>query len=1630
MDPSSYIYKGMLWKPCPTTSDNNSFFHSAFGDRANEGDAYFDKHAQFRRMRWVTFLTYFTNETMSPCLIGILKKCLSVNEKYKNVSIEDKQSFEKYIYGIVTAKEAVSIQEIPILATMENITIVVFSNTELEPLAIIKPNVGILENYTTILEKPKQEVILSLEGNGFSRLEPVKDQFLRKSNEIDGSGKTLQTLQRKSMSDRYKKGGSAGSKGIQYQVNLIAIVLLNALKNLTDWKLSTEDKEAGKFDDIVLKCPMGDTLIQSKNRTGKKKRITLEDLISTNSKNDDFSLPKYFLWYQITKRKFKMKNAIICTNADLHEKALTFLNRQIAYSDSVLYHEDDDVFFYTFTDKILPVLKEKTINYYQQNFKNKDVEESAINDKNLIDFLEHLQLYFNYPFGNDIQQIIENLLASIKYSKITSSEIYFKLMDWFQQPDGIYLNETKANAIFSEIWRDKYYQKLEQYNVFFQSNNLNFDGPKQIFQVFFDDGYLLHVIKIYRALQNDKTKILFLNFDDDIYIQKQVLDAFELQQYIFLIVICSKTPDETVMGETNHKLCGILERHTYKKVIFLVERHNKLIQQIGLCGDVVEADGSVSLEMFSKDSQDGLLTKANVVFQGKLFSLKELLTVQTTVIDYVKIFDSQIIEKLVKGEEIKVGLRPLDLDEYTSRYYVHRMFTRETFKSEDIEVCHEKTEDFLTEDNIYDENEKIILLVDGAGMGKSTVLIKLALAIKEKYPDLWVIKINLSDYTKFLRDSLNKGETRIDIIKLLDSKKATKFTNQLETFVFSMNRKIVLMLDGMDEISPHYTQQILSLLTQCRQAPNFAKIFVTTRPHMITELQRTFEVQPFVMHPFTKENQVDFLTNYWILHLNLNCADNERCKQYAWALIGKMSTWTKLYYHCKENDFAAIPLHLRMLAEIFQESIKWNELSDWEGCKEYLNGDETQPKLPERMNITELYSMFIEKKKDVYIYKGNPSGNATTNTALSEKFYECLTYHRKLALEVILDETECNLFKCYHNSCANMEANILSIGIIQKVNNEFHFAHRTFAEYFVADSLINDLKLNPNVEFQKFLIDEILQNPKFKVIRTFFDSFLQRSLISIPSNIFESYQSLNIANFWIFNFSLIHLLAAEDCVAVLQLILKSINFKIIKNKEIYILELKKDTKKNKINVLQFVSRNIGNNEKCKRGNSLKTLKILVRKGGLNIKDGSGRVPLHYAAEGGHLRMIKLLIEQGAKIDSRGDSGVMPLHVAALRGHTHVMKYLLCEEGINVRCNRGRTALHFAAERGQSDAVKYLVDIGGDINIRDNDGRTVLHFAAEWGQTDIVRYLVDIGGDIRSSDNDGHTILHLASGAGHLNVVKRHIKLSEGYVVDKNDQTVLHFAVERNCLNCIKYLVEIDVDVSAKDNEGHTAIHFAAEWGYLNIIKYLQQIGVDVNAKNIDGRTATHLAAMRGKLEVVKYLIGVDGNFNIRDNYGETPLHFASTKGHLDIVQYLLELGVDLNVGDSNGRRALHLAVRQGKFNVIKYLLETGVDVNVKDDDERSLLQYAVEGGRLNVVKYIVDIGGDVNYTDKYGCTALHLAANTGRMEIVKFFVECDVDLSLRENNGRTALRCALDGAHFHVANYLMKQKIRSIFKRK
>lgn len=86
----------------------------------------------------------------------------------------------------------------------------------------------------------------------------------------------------------------------------------------------------------------------------------------------------------------------------------------------------------------------------------------------------------------------------------------------------------------------------------------------------------------------------------------------------------------------------------------------------------------------------------------------------------------------------------------------------------------------------------------------------------------------------------------------------------------------------------------------------------------------------------------------------------------------------------------------------------------------------------------------------------------------------------------------------------------------------------------------------------------------------------------------------------------------------------------------------------------------------------------------------GWAPLHYAATGGHLDVMQLLLEHYAFIDAQSPNGTTPLMMAAMYGSTEAVKLLLDAGADTAMKNQlGMTALDFAIKGNRPDAAALI-----------------------------------------------------------------------------------------------------------------------------------------------------------------------------------------------------------------------------------------------------------------------------------------------------------------------------------------------------
>jgi ankyrin repeat protein len=135
--------------------------------------------------------------------------------------------------------------------------------------------------------------------------------------------------------------------------------------------------------------------------------------------------------------------------------------------------------------------------------------------------------------------------------------------------------------------------------------------------------------------------------------------------------------------------------------------------------------------------------------------------------------------------------------------------------------------------------------------------------------------------------------------------------------------------------------------------------------------------------------------------------------------------------------------------------------------------------------------------------------------------------------------------------------------------------------------------------------------------------------------------------------------------------------------------------------------------------SLKAAQALIAwpKTNVEARNAQDESPLMMAALKGHTALAKELVKRGADVNKPGWA---PLHYAATGGHLEMMELLLEHHAfIDAESPNGTTPLMMAAQYGSVQAVKLLLEAGADTDMKNKLGLTAIDFANRSGRAEVA-----------------------------------------------------------------------------------------------------------------------------------------------------------------------------------------------------------------------------------------------------------------------------------------------------------------------
>ena len=429
---------------------------------------------------------------------------------------------------------------------------------------------------------------------------------------------------------------------------------------------------------------------------------------------------------------------------------------------------------------------------------------------------------------------------------------------------------------------------------------------------------------------------------------------------------------------------------------------------------------------------------------------------------------------------------------------------------------------------------------------------------------------------------------------------------------------------------------------------------------------------------------------------------------------------------------------------------------------------------------------------------------------------------------------------------------------------------------------------------------------------------------------------------------------------------------------------------------------------------------------LNKQTNSGETALQLAVtrnDDNAEAVVKLLLDAGAKVETRNVAGESPLHSVSGGGSVAIAKMLLSKGAdLAVKCNVDRTPLAFACFRGSEGLTRLFLDNGADVNVVDNGDWTMLQFAA-YGESDAVVKLImehpDNKIDLMAKNYRGETALDVAAQTGKYAVVRTILALGPTKsLTEENRTTPLHAAaaavLKPQQFALIEALLDAGFNVHARNEAGRTALHEALlnGSGKDDIIQLLLDRGSGIEDRDEDGDTALLTLARSGhkSKSICTILLKNGANVNAINKTGSSSMWYMAGADAAACCRLLLESGASASTADLRGRTPLQNACSKAYIDVVRVLLEFGAEVNVDGPDMASPMHIAAGSGAVSIMQMLADKNADVNLKTKVaptGRTPLHCAARRKEMEPVLWLLEHGVnEIDPSTQDGLTPLHYA------------------------
>jgi ankyrin repeat protein len=290
-----------------------------------------------------------------------------------------------------------------------------------------------------------------------------------------------------------------------------------------------------------------------------------------------------------------------------------------------------------------------------------------------------------------------------------------------------------------------------------------------------------------------------------------------------------------------------------------------------------------------------------------------------------------------------------------------------------------------------------------------------------------------------------------------------------------------------------------------------------------------------------------------------------------------------------------------------------------------------------------------------------------------------------------------------------------------------------------------------------------------------------------------------------------------------------------------------------------------------RYNQIEILKLLLEYNKINygiditnFRDGYQQSPLFYAIKFNSNNALKLLLDNGSRIDITDKNKNTSLHIACLNDKEESVKLLVSyypEMKLYINSNK-QTALHSAIIGNNIRIIKNLLydDLNENKDLiiaQDDNDRTSLMYAIELKNNNVIKELLDISDDLKNilmelDDIEGNTHYHLA--------IKYKIDLNlfpipsptASIKINVDGNTILHLLLINNLNNYFPDILKSSSFI-IQNNENNTALHLLMPDKWIDYQDELEHKKLSIFLKNKNGMNPFEMVSSKNKELFIKLI---------------------------------------------------------------------------------------------------------------------------------------------------------------------------------